>query len=58
MIVNMLLSFAFVFFMLGTFFSVGSQPPGTWYGRLNIVSLGLACWVMADLMMRTGLLGK
>ena len=41
---QVLLIFAFVFFVIGTFASW--QPaPAPWYGRFNLVSAGLACWV-------------
>ncbi len=56
--ITILLVFAFVFFVLGTFFSTAPATPGTWYGRFNVVSAGLACWVFADLLARSGLLGK
>jgi hypothetical protein len=39
-----LLYFAFVFFVIGTFWYPG-PPPQVWYGRFNLVSAGLACWV-------------
>jgi len=40
-----LLYFAFVFFVLGTFIGPYGPPPSPWYGRFNLVSAGLACWV-------------
>jgi hypothetical protein len=45
---TILLYFAFVFFVLGSFQGfviVPSQTPYPWYGRFNLVSAGLACWV-------------
>lgn len=41
---TILLAFAFVLFVLGTFVPY-SNPPAPWYGRFNLVSAGLACWV-------------
>jgi hypothetical protein len=58
MITTILLVFAFVFFVLGTFFSVPPAQPGAWYGRFNVVSAGLACWVFAEILTRSGLLGR
>jgi hypothetical protein len=58
MITTILLVFAFVFFTLGTFFSTAPATPGAWYGRFNVVSAGLACWVLAEIFIRSGLLGK
>ena len=43
-----LLIFAFVFFVFGTFvgfFVPPPSPPWPWYGRFNLISAGLACWV-------------
>lgn len=43
---TVLLVFAFVFFVIGTFWgAIGAAPPAPWYGRFNVVSAGLACWV-------------
>jgi hypothetical protein len=48
---NILLDFAFVLFIIGTFYGPYPSPvypEGTpWYSRfgLNVVSLGLALWV-------------
>jgi hypothetical protein len=43
---QVLLVFAFVFFVLGTFWGGWTAPaPSPWYGRFNLVSAGLACWV-------------
>lgn len=42
---KILLDFAFVFFLLGTFVDFGVVNPVPWYGRFNLVSAGLACWV-------------
>jgi hypothetical protein len=51
-----LLAFAFVFFVVGTFTSyVGTNP---WYGRFNWISAGLAVWVLVDLLAATGSLHK
>jgi hypothetical protein len=45
---TVLLVFAFVFFVIATF--MGPTADGTpWYGRFNLVSAGLACWVGAEL---------
>lgn len=44
--VTVLLVFAFVFFVIGTFFGPWcAPPPAPWYGRFSFVSAGLACWV-------------
>jgi hypothetical protein len=40
---QILLVFAFVFFVVGTFTSYSGTNP--WYGRFNWISAGLACWV-------------
>lgn len=40
-----LLYFAFVFFVIGTFIGPPTNPPSNWYWRFNLVSAGLACWV-------------
>jgi hypothetical protein len=40
---EILLVFAFVFFVIGTFASYSGASP--WYGRFNWISAGLACWV-------------
>ncbi len=51
MIGTILLVFAFVFFVIGTFFgSVPNDPPASWYGRFNFVSAGLAAWVLSILL--------
>lgn len=43
---TVLLVFAFVFFVIGTFFGPWTAPaPAPWFGRFNFVSAGLACWV-------------
>ena len=44
---QVLLVFAFVFFVLGTFWGgwAAAPAPAPWYGRFNVVSAGLACWV-------------
>lgn len=45
---TILLAFAFVFFVLGTF--AYPAPPNTpWYGRFNLTSAGLACWVLTEI---------
>jgi len=56
--ITILLVFAFCLFVLGTFISASPAQPGAWYGRFNIVSAGLACWVLAEIITRSGLLGK
>jgi hypothetical protein len=49
--ITILLAFAFTFFFLGTFAFTPSNPPNTpWYGRFNLVSAGLALWVLTDLL--------
>ncbi len=51
MIGQLLLCFAFVLFCLGTFF--GPAPSGgTWGGRFNLVSAGLAAWTLSELLGR------
>lgn len=53
-----LLVFAFVFFVIGTFWGPYAPPAaGPWYGRFNFVSAGLACWVGAELF-RGGLFNR
>jgi hypothetical protein len=47
--ITILLAFAFVFFVLGSFFYPAAQP-GPWWGRFNPVSAGLACWVLTELL--------
>jgi hypothetical protein len=47
-----LLVFAFVFFVLAGF----SVPPAT--GRFNLIGLGLACWVMADMVGKWPAVGR
>ena len=47
---TILLAFAFVFFVLGAFLYPPPNPPGTWWGRFNPVSAGLACWVLTELL--------
>ena len=53
-----LLVFAFVFFVIGTFWGPYAAPPAgsPWYGRFNFVSAGLACWVGAELFKGSGFL--
>jgi len=46
--ITILLAFAFVFFVLGSFWYPGAQP-GPWYGRYNPVSAGLAAWVATEI---------
>jgi hypothetical protein len=47
MIDLILLVFAFVFFVIGAFWGPYTPPqPSPWYGRFNLVSAGLACWVL------------
>lgn len=46
---TILLAFAFVFFVLGSFF-YPQQQPGPWWGRFNPVSAGLACWVFTEIL--------
>jgi len=53
MIATILLVFAFVFFVLSCFFS---PPPGG--SRFNLMSIGLAAWVLAEIFLRSGLLGR
>jgi hypothetical protein len=48
-----LLVFAFVFFCIGAFLGPGPNP-GPWWGRFNVVSAGLACWVLTELLGHTG----
>jgi hypothetical protein len=56
MITTICLVFAFVFFVLGTFVAPGAAVP--WYGRFNVISAGLACWVFAEILGRSGVLGR
>jgi len=42
-----LLVAAFVFFLLGAFL-YPSAPAILWYRRPNWISLGLACWVLTE----------
>jgi len=55
MIVTILLVFAFVFFVLSCFFPA-TQPPGG--SRYNLLSIGLAAWVLSEIFQRSGLLGR
>jgi hypothetical protein len=48
-----LLVFAFVFFCIGTFYGPNAPAPATWYGRFNVVSAGLAAWVLTEILIRT-----
>jgi hypothetical protein len=49
--VTILLAFAFVFFVLGTFVGAPAGPaPAPWYGRFNLISAGLACWVFTEIL--------
>ena len=47
-----LLVFGFVFFFLAGF---GVPPTGT--GRFNLIGLGLACWILAELITKVPLIG-
>ena len=47
MIATILLVFAFVFFVIGTFWA---PVAGVWYGRFSFMSAGLACWVLSILL--------
>lgn len=49
MLTTILLVFAFVFFTLGAFWGPGPTPT-PWYGRFNLVSAGLAAWVLSVLL--------
>jgi hypothetical protein len=42
------LVFAFVLFVIGTFWNPAPAPT-PWYGRFNVVSAGLAFWVASIL---------
>ena len=53
MIPTILLVFAFVLFVLGSFY-----PPPTGGSRFNLISIGLAAWVLAEIFSRSGLLGR
>jgi len=55
MLVTILLVFAFVFFVIGTF---SGGTPGPWYGRFNLISAGLAAWVLSEIFTRSGVLGR
>lgn len=50
MVFQILLVFAFVFFAIGAFLGPAPATPSPWYSRLNLLSLGLACWVLAELL--------
>ena len=51
MVSTILLVFAFVFFVIGTFFGpFPTNPPAPWYGRFSFMSAGLACWVLSVLL--------
>jgi len=45
---TIMLVFAFCLFVIGSFLGPGPNP-GPWWGRFNIISAGLACWVAAEL---------
>jgi hypothetical protein len=49
MITEILLVFAFVLFILGGFLGMAAAPA-PWYGRFNLLSWGLACWVLSILL--------
>jgi uncharacterized RDD family membrane protein YckC len=56
---QILLVFAFVFFCIGIFANRAPGPaPAPWYWRLNIVSAGLALWVLVTLISAFGHGGK
>ena len=44
-------------FVIGTFWGPYAPPEGPWYGRFNLVSAGLACWVGAELF-KGGIFGR
>jgi hypothetical protein len=44
-----LLVAAFVFFLLGAFLYPSPQSGIVWYRRPDWISLGLACWVLTEL---------
>lgn len=48
MLGTILLVFAFVFFVIATFVPYPAAPAPVW-GRFNLVSAGLACWVATQL---------
>lgn len=48
MISTILLVFAFVFFVIGSFWGPG-PAPAPWYSRFSFISAGLACWVLSVL---------
>lgn len=52
MLGTILLVASFILFLLGSFWYPGTvpNPPGPIYGRLNLVSLGLALWVLSILL--------
>lgn len=57
MLTLILLVFAFVLFVLGGF--LGSAPaPSPWYGRYNLISWGLACWVLSVILSNGHLVGR
>jgi hypothetical protein len=47
---TLLLMFAFVFFVIASFFGPNpATPQSPWYGRFNLVSIGLAAWSLSEL---------
>lgn len=50
MITEILLVLAFVLFVLGGFFGSAVNPPAPGWGRFNLLSWGLACWVLSILL--------
>jgi hypothetical protein len=51
---QILLVFAFVFFVIGTFYGPVQPAPAAWYWRFSPVSAGLACWVATLLLTLIG----
>ncbi len=47
--------FGFVFFFIAGFGLVSTPDPPR---RFNLIALGLACWILANILMQTGVLGK
>jgi hypothetical protein len=51
---QLLLAFALVFFVIGTFATPKPPEPVAWYWRFNPISAGLACWVATLLLTLIG----
>lgn len=54
--IMILLVFSFVFFAIAGFGLFGAPPNSP--PRYNFIGLGLMCWVLADLVAKSGMLSK